>query len=127
MEESKNFDTIILNTDKRKAFEPQLKNLKIPIVSLSWIENCILEEKFIEAKEYEIIKPIKPKSSSKGNPLLFTRHTNYLTASSKLKIKPQELEQIMATKDSADKMMSYFTDCVFCIKNLPKDEARLVI
>lgn len=67
LEESKKFDAIILNTDKRTAFEPQLKNLKISIVNLKWLETCILEEKFVDPKKFEVIKTTKAKSASKSN------------------------------------------------------------
>jgi hypothetical protein len=67
LEESQHFDTIILNTEKIGAFESQLKTLRLPIVSLDWIENCILQDKFMEPANYEIIKPQNQKKNSSSN------------------------------------------------------------
>jgi hypothetical protein len=38
----------------------------------------------------------------------------------------ESIDMLLQTKDSADKMMSYLTDCVFCIKNVSKQESDFI-
>lgn len=57
LEESQHIDVIILNLAKQDLFEPQLKGLSVPVVSLMWVEYCIEEEKYLDPFEFDLFKP----------------------------------------------------------------------
>jgi hypothetical protein len=64
-EEPKQFTVIIVKDDSFKKYESQLEGLKTSVVSLKWVEACLIEEKFINPNNYDLFPKKKKKRKGK--------------------------------------------------------------
>lgn len=117
IERSEEFTVILVNDSAMKKFETQLSLLKLPIVSLKWLESCLLEEKYISPGNFDLRET--EQIAQKGKYFIFLLEAT-------LNVNHEEAKIILETKDCAEKMMNYLKNSVFYVKNLSNDNFAYV-
>jgi len=89
----------------------------MPIVGLDWIERCVLEEKYIRPKNYEVtFDETTPKGDSQKKGIILC----LLVAG--FKFSDSDLDSLFSNVDCADKSWAYLKDCRFFISGLSEDK-----
>lgn len=104
---------VVVNKNNLLKYEKQLELTTAPIVGINWVENCILNDRFMLPKTEELLPKRKGLKQTK-----FPK---------KMKVNEQMIiDNIMMKKDSSDIRFNFLSNIVISAQNYSMEEERLI-
>jgi hypothetical protein len=119
----KKLDLVIIQKYKARAYEERLKLVGIPVVSVNWMKDCLIEGMFIPVGSYSLVK-IQAKKRSIFNSFLrvFLGVTNFVERFWDL----GQIEKMVEQIDCSDSNFGYLRNTVISLVGFEPDELVLL-